>query len=81
MRLTLDCTAEQIDAVEAILAAAKARGEVNFGLHRQSHALMTCLVPSGRPEAHLHFLDGMGGGYAKAAEMMEAGELAAVSSR
>lgn len=81
LRLTLDCTAEQIDAVEAILAAAKARGEVNFGLHRQSHALMTCLVPSGRPEAHLHFLDGMGGGYAKAAEMMEAGELAAVSSR
>ncbi|MDK1373577.1 MULTISPECIES: DUF3095 family protein [unclassified Sinorhizobium] len=80
LRLTLDCTAEQIDAVEAILAAAKARGEVNFGLHRQSHALMTCLVPSGRPDSHLHFLDGMDGGYAKAAEMMEAGELAAALS-
>lgn len=74
LRLTLDCTREQIDAVEAILVAARARGEINFGLHRQSHALMTCLVPSGRPDSHLHFLDGLGGGYAKAAEMMEASE-------
>ncbi|WP_201838417.1 DUF3095 family protein [Microvirga zambiensis] len=74
LRLTLDCTREQIDMAEAILVAAKAKGDVNFGLHRQSHALMTCLVPSGRPDSHLHFLDGMGGGYAKAAEMMEAGE-------
>lgn len=81
LRLTLDCTPEQIEAVEAILAAAKARGEVNFGLSRQSHALMTCLVPSNRPEAHLHFLDGMGGGYAKAHEMMEANGLPMASSR
>ncbi|PDT25547.1 DUF3095 family protein [Rhizobium hidalgonense] len=76
LRLTLDCTEEEIDSVEAILIAARARGEIDFGLHRQSHALMTCLVPSGRPDSHLHFLDGMGGGYAKAAEMMEEGALA-----
>ncbi|ANM11022.1 MULTISPECIES: DUF3095 family protein [unclassified Rhizobium] len=73
LRLTLDCAPDQIDAVEAILVAARARGEIDFGLHRQSHALMTCLVPSGRPDSHLHFLDGMGGGYARAAEMMEEG--------
>lgn len=72
LRLTLDCTAEQIDAVEALLVSATQRGEINFGLHRQSHALMTCLVPSGNPNAHLHFLDGMGGGYTKAAAMLEA---------
>jgi len=81
LRLTLDCTGEQIDRVEAMLVAAKARGEINFGLHRQSHALMTCLVPSGRPDSHLHFLDGMDGGYAKAAEMLEARELPIASSR
>ena len=81
LRLTLDCTSEQIEAVMAILVAARARGEVNFGLHRQSHALMTCFVPSGKPDSHLHFLDGMGGGYAKAAEMMEANELPKASSR
>ncbi|WP_049731814.1 DUF3095 family protein [Rhizobium ecuadorense] len=73
LRLTLDCTPDQIDSVEAILIAARGSGEIDFGLHRQSHALMTCLVPSGRPDSHLHFLDGMGGGYAKAAEMMEEG--------
>ncbi|PZM08817.1 DUF3095 family protein [Rhizobium tubonense] len=80
LRLTVDCSVEQIEAVEATLVAAKARGEVNFGLHRQSHALMTCFVPSGRPDQHLHFLDGMGGGYAKAAEMLEASEHAMASS-
>jgi len=71
LRLTVDAAVGQIDRVEAILLAARARGEVKFGLHRQSHALMTCLVPSARPDAHLHFLDGMDGGYARAAEMME----------
>lgn len=81
LRLTLDCTREQIDRVEAMLLLAKARGEINFGLHRQSHALMTCLVPSGNRDSHLHFLDGMGGGYAKAAEMMEAGAVAIAQSR
>ncbi len=79
LRLTLDCTPEQIDRVEAILVAARARGEINFGLHRQSHALMTCLVPSDRADSHLHFLDGMGGGYARAAEMMEQGAVATPS--
>ncbi|MRG58020.1 DUF3095 family protein [Phyllobacterium sp. SYP-B3895] len=74
LRLTLDCTTEQIETVEALLIEARARGEINFGLHRQSHALMTCLVPSGQPNSHLHFLDGLGGGYTKAAQMLEAAE-------
>ncbi|MBY2907429.1 DUF3095 family protein [Rhizobium leguminosarum] len=72
LRLTLDCTAEQIGVVEALLVRARNRGDIRFGLHRQSHALMTCLVPSGNKGSHLHFLDGMGGGYTKAAEMLEA---------
>ncbi len=33
---------------------------------------MTCLVPTENPRSHLHFLDGMDGGYAKAAQMMKA---------
>lgn len=81
LRLTLDCTPEQIAVVESILVAARARGEISYGLHRQSHALMTCLVPSGRPDSHLHFLDGMDGGYARAAEMMEAQEIPVAVSR
>ncbi len=72
LRLTLDCTPEQVDIVEAFLTSANQRGEVYFGLHRQSHALMTCLVPSGARGAHLHFLDGMSGGYTAAASLLEA---------
>ncbi|WP_455272601.1 DUF3095 family protein [Rhizobium herbae] len=72
LRLTMDCTTAQIRKVEALLVAARDRGEISFGLHRQSHALMTCLVPSGNRASHLHFLDGMGGGYTKAAAMLEA---------
>lgn len=72
LRLTLDCTSGQIEMVEALLVSARPRGEISFGLHCQSHALMTCLVPSGSPHSHLHFLDGMEGGYTKAAAMLEA---------
>ncbi|MDQ0320262.1 hypothetical protein QO002_002400 [Pararhizobium capsulatum DSM 1112] len=70
LRLTLDCTSDQIESVEALLVRARNRGEIKFGLHRQTHALMTCLVPSSNKGSHLHFLDGMGGGYTKAAEML-----------
>jgi len=70
LRLTLDCSKNQADAAGAILLDAAARGDINYGMHRQSHAVMTCLVPSGDPRAHLHFLDGRDGGYAKAAEML-----------
>ncbi len=80
LRLTLDCTVEQIETVEAVLVAARARGEISFGLHRQSHALMTCLVPSGGSGAHLHFLDGQDGGYAKAALMMNPDKLRKASA-
>ncbi|MGI6245804.1 MAG: DUF3095 family protein [Pseudochelatococcus sp.] len=71
LRLTLDCSQEQADAVEAMLRRAAGQGLVRYGAHRQTHALMTCLVPSVNPKAHLHFLDGVGGGYAKAAEMLK----------
>jgi hypothetical protein len=63
---------EQIKDVEALLTSAYDRGEVYFGMHRQSHALMTCLVPVGARGSHLHFLDGMGGGYTAAASLLEA---------
>lgn len=72
LRLTLDCSEDQADAVEAILLEAAGRGEIEYGMHRQSHALMTCLVPTENPRSHLHFLDGIDGGYAKAARMMKA---------
>lgn len=71
LRLTLDCTPAQIDAVEVLLKSAYDRDEVYFGLHRQSHALITCLVPIGTRGSHLHFVDGMSGGYTAAASLLE----------
>ncbi len=72
LRLTVDCTPEQIDEIEGILKEASDAGLVRYGMYCQSHAIMTCLVPSANSSAHLHFLDGMGGGYAKAAAMLKA---------
>lgn len=72
LRLTVDCTAAQAAAVERLLQDALAAGIARYGLHRQDEALMTCFVPSGAPDEHLHFLDGADGGYARAARNMKA---------
>jgi hypothetical protein len=70
LRLTVDCSLEEVAKVKAILREASDRGGTRFGWHCQSHAIMTCLVPGGSENAHLHFLDGLDGGYAKAAAML-----------
>ncbi len=70
LRLTVDCTREQVDEVERVLGNAVDRGEVRYGLHLQSHAVMTCLVPGPNTNSHLHFLDGLDGGFARAAAML-----------
>lgn len=72
LRLTVDCSLEQVEAVKAMLRFAARRGEVAYGLHCQSHAIMTCFVPSSDPHGHRHFLDGLDGGYSKAAAMLRA---------
>ncbi|WP_348643581.1 DUF3095 family protein [Rhizobium lusitanum] len=72
LRLTVDCSLQQVNAVKRTLRDAVAQGEIVYGLHCQSHAIMTCLVPAASKDNHLHFLDGMDGGYAKAAAMLHA---------
>jgi hypothetical protein len=71
LRMTLDCRAETADRIEAVLAAAEAAGTIDYGLHRQDAALMTCIVPSTSKDDHLHFLDGAGGGYALSAAALK----------
>jgi hypothetical protein len=70
LRMTLDCSPEFADALEARLAAARDFAE--WGTFRQSNALMTCYTPSMTNHGHVHFVDGAGGGYAMAAEAMKA---------
>jgi hypothetical protein len=71
LRMTVDCTPEQADALEAFLAGAEAERIVDYGLYRQDAALMTCIVPSAFQDDHVHFLDGAGGGYAQAAKILK----------
>jgi len=77
LRMTLDCTPHLADRIEERLGQAAAENIARFGLHRQSAALMTCIVPSIAENNHIHFVDGATGGYAMAArQLKEAAEIA-----
>jgi hypothetical protein len=67
LRMTIDCTPEMADAIDACLAAAAADGICHVGTHRQATANLTCYVPSVSTGDHVHFVDGADGGYAVAA--------------
>ena len=45
---------------------------LSYGVCVQDSAVLTCYVPSITSDAHFHFLDGAGGGYAQAATNMKA---------
>jgi hypothetical protein len=76
LRMTIDCSIATSDLLEAVLREAEVERVVDYGLHRQDAALMTCIVPSYVSDDHVHFLDGAGGGYTLAAQVLK-GKLAA----
>ena len=69
LRMTLDCTAEFADKLEARLAAAE--DYAHWGAFRQEAAQVTCFAPSVTERGHVHFVDGAGGGYTMAAKAMK----------
>lgn len=71
LRMVVDCSNAEADAVEAILHAAQKRNLIEFGLHRASSALMTCFVNTTDEGQHVHFIDGADGGYALAAQQLK----------
>jgi hypothetical protein len=71
LRVTLDCTPDLADRIEQRLAEARGANVVRFGMHRQSAAIMTCIVPSIKENDHFHFVDGASGGYALAARQLK----------
>jgi hypothetical protein len=83
LRMTLDCTPDLADEIERRLAQARHDDIARFGLHRQSAALMTCIVPSIADSNHFHFVDGAAGGYALASRQLKGntGSAAPVSQR
>lgn len=72
LKMTIDIDPVRLARIEALLEDATARGVCQFGLHRQSSALVTCIVPSLMSGDHMHFIDGASGGYAQAASQMKA---------
>jgi hypothetical protein len=72
LRLVVDCTPAQADAIERFLQDLHEKGAVAYGVHRSDAALMTCLVFSLESSDHLHFIDGSGGGFTLAAGQLKA---------
>jgi Protein of unknown function (DUF3095) len=77
LKMTVDCSPEIADAIEARLVFAERSGVCLAGTHRQKSAHLTCYVPSNIQSDHVHFVDGADGGYAAAAAKRKAGEAAA----
>jgi len=73
LKMTLDCDSDTVVALRALLEAAQAAGTVSYGMHIQSEAMMTCIVPSIMDDTHVHFIDGASGGYTQAALGIKAG--------
>ena len=71
LRMTLDCTPGLADRIEEVLRHAADEQIIRFGTHRQSSAIMTCIVPSISASDHFHFVDGAAGGYASAARQLK----------
>jgi hypothetical protein len=72
LKMTIDIDDASFQKIERCLADAAEKKICTYGLHRQTSALLTCIVPSHRRADHMHFIDGAGGGYAQAAMQMKA---------
>jgi hypothetical protein len=72
LKMTIDVGGDVLKKIESRLERAAQAGICRYGLHRQSSALMTCIVPSPMTRDHMHFIDGAAGGYAMAASNLKA---------
>lgn len=73
LRMVLDCTKDQANAIEFMLHDKHYHGQKLFhGVFYSSHSLMNCLVDDVVTGNHIHFMDGDNGGYAMAAKQMKA---------
>ncbi|MGC1495712.1 MAG: DUF3095 domain-containing protein [Sulfitobacter sp.] len=71
LKMTLDCDPDTEKRLRALLEKATADGIIRYGLHTQSEAMMTCIVPSIHQDDHIHFVDGAAGGYTAAAQAIK----------
>lgn len=71
LKMTLDCDKDTETELRLLLEKASEDGIVRYGLHTQSEAMMTCIVPSILTDDHVHFIDGAAGGYTAAAQAIK----------
>lgn len=69
--LVIDCGEAEIAAIERFLERQQKEGRLVYGMHRASHAIITCVVPSASENEHVHFVDGGEGGLWRAAESLK----------
>lgn len=67
LQLVLDLTSDELKAVQRFLESSYEAGELIYGLHVSSEALMTCFVQDIGNSHHIHFVDGANGGFSVAA--------------
>ena len=63
-------TARQRGRLVEALDRMEAAGEIRYGLHICAESVMSCYVRD-RSDDHIHFIDGIGGGYTLAATMLK----------
>ncbi|MFK7870298.1 MAG: DUF3095 domain-containing protein [Roseobacter sp.] len=68
LKMTIDCDPSIEGQLRDLLEKGAAAGVIHFGLHAQTEAMMTCIVPSILTDDHVHFVDGAAGGYTAAAQ-------------
>jgi hypothetical protein len=71
LRITVSLGDVELGKLTEFLEDERKAKNLRYGLCVQDSAILTCYVPSVTSDAHFHFLDGAGGGYAQAAENMK----------
>ena len=66
LKMCISCTPVQREAIIEYLSSQEQAGQIPFGIHVASAALITCMITAYQSE-HIHFIDGADGGYSLAA--------------
>ncbi len=70
LRVTVSLGNADLTRLNEFLEAGRIAKSIRYGICVQDSAILTCYVPNATSDAHFHFLDGAGGGYAQAAGNM-----------
>ena len=63
-------TQKQRRQLVEVLDRLEAQGDIRYGLHVCGESVMSCYVRD-RSNDHIHFIDGIGGGYTQAATVLK----------